>query len=287
MVTKESSIDNRQSTIGLIAGNGTLPILVAQGAKRAGRRVIVVGLRGQADPALKGLADEFHWAGIVRIGRWIRLLRRAKVRSAVMIGGVRKSSMYSPLRILRYLPDWRALRIWYGRLRHDKRDNAVLLAVADELAGEGIELMSSVEYLAEHLADEGLMTRTPLPAGLQADAEFGFRIARGSADLDIGQALAVKERDIIAVEAMEGTDEMIRRAGQLCRNGGWVLVKVARPKQDLRFDVPTIGPGTIENLKAARCAAVVLEAGKTLLADKPKTLALADRYGIAIVGKKA
>ncbi|KKL46409.1 hypothetical protein LCGC14_2345850 [marine sediment metagenome] len=270
--------------IGLIAGSGRLPMLVAQGIRRAGDRLVVVGIRGQADPALKGLAESFHWAGIVRVGRWIRLLRRGGVRRAVMVGGVRKAAMYSPLRLLRYVPDVRTLRMWYRKCRHDHRDGVLLLAVTDELASEGIEIMSSVEYCQEHLADEGLMTRTPVPRGAAKDAQFGFEIARRSAELDIGQAVAVKEGDIIAVEAMEGTEEMIRRAGQLCRQGGWTLVKVARPNQDMRFDVPTVGPDTIRQLKAARAGCLVLEAGRTLVLDKPETLDLADDMGIAVLG---
>lgn len=273
--------------LGLIAGTGRLPVLIAGGVRRSGRRLVVVGIRGQADPALRDLADVFGWAGITRLGRWIRLLRRNGVRRAVLAGGVRKANMYSPLRLLRYWPDLRTARLWYGKLRHDKRDNAVLLAVADELAKEGIELMSSVEYCAEHLADEGLMTKTPPSKSAQADADFGFKIARRSAELDVGQSVAVKERDIIAVEAMEGTDEMIARAGRLCKTGGWTLVKVARPNQDMRFDVPTVGPETIQTLKTARAACLVLEAGKTIILDKPDTLALADRLAIAVVGKRA
>ncbi len=286
-VVNNASCMMQKAPLGLIAGAGRLPVLIAGGARRAGRPLVVVGIRGQADPALRDLAETFGWAGITRLGRWIRILRRHGVRQAVLAGGVRKANMYSPLRLLRYLPDLRTARLWYVRLRHDKRDNAVLLAVADELAREGIELMSSVEYCAEHLAAEGLMTKTPVPKSARADAEFGFEIARRSADLDVGQSVAVKERDIIAVEAMEGTDEMIARAGRLCRSGGWTLVKVARPDQDMRFDVPTVGPETIKALKSARAACLVLEAGRTIILDKPDTLALADSLGIAVVGKRA
>jgi len=131
------------------------------------------------------------------------------------------------------------------------------------------------------------MTRTPVPVAAAADVEFGFRIARASADLDIGQSLAVKECDIIAVEAMEGTDRMIQRAGELCRSGGWTMVKVARPEQDMRFDVPTVGPDTIRRLKECGAVCLVLEAARTLILDKPATLALADSLGIAVLGKKA
>jgi DUF1009 family protein len=177
--------------------------------------------------------------------------------------------------------------MYYGKLRKDRRDHALLLAVADELAGEGIELVSSVEYCKEHLATEGLLTGRALSAELRADAEFGWRIARASAELDIGQSVAVKERAIIAVEAMEGTDAMIARAGAICRTGGWTMVKVARPKQDMRFDVPTVGPQTIRNLRDARCACLVVESGKTLIVDKPVTLLLAEKLGVAVVGMTA
>jgi DUF1009 family protein len=278
--------DKRQP-VGLIAGSGRLPFLVAQGVKNLGRPLIVVGLAGNASPRLQDMADEFVWAGITRPGKWISALRRYGVHETVMIGGVKKKNIYSPLRLLRYIPDLRAVRIWYFRLRKDKRDNAVLLAVADELRTEGIELVSSVKYCTEHLADEGLLTETPIPRAAEADVEFGWRIARASADLDIGQSIAVKERDIIAVEAMEGTDAMVRRAGRVCRVGGWTMVKVARPKQDMRFDVPTVGPSTIRNLKDAKCICLVLEAGRTLIVDKPATLELADSLKIAVVGRRA
>lgn len=273
--------------VGLIAGQGRPPFLAARGMRAAGRKVVIVGLRGFASRRLAQLADEFVWCGVTRIGQWLAALRSAGVREAVMIGAVAKRRIYTPLRLLRYIPDLRTARLWYVRLRKDKRDNALLLAVADELRTEGIELVSCVKYCKEHLAEEGLMTRTPLPGGAEADAAFGWRIARASAALDIGQSIAVKERDIIAVEAVEGTDAMIRRAGRLCRVGGWTLVKVARPKQDMRFDVPTIGPHTIRHLKDARCACLVVEAGKTMIVDKPATLAVADKLGIAILGKRA
>jgi len=278
---------DRREPVGLIAGAGRPPFLVARGMRAAGRRVVIVALRGSASRRLEGLADEFNWAAVTRLGRWISALRKARCRRAVMIGAVSKRRIYSPLRLIRNIPDLRTARLFYGRLRKDKRDNAVLLAVADELRKEGIELVSSVEYCKEHLADEGLMTRTKVPRAAQDDVEFGWRIARASADLDIGQAVAVRDGDIIAVEAIEGTDAMIRRAGRLCRVGGWTLVKVARPGQDMRFDVPAVGPGTIRNLRDARCACLVVEAGTTLIVDKPATLALADKVGLAVVGRRA
>jgi len=279
--------DRPDKPVGLVAGSGRPPFLVAQAIRKLGGRVVMVGLRGLASRRLASLADAFTWSGPTRLGRWISFFRANGVAEAILIGGVRKSDMYLPLRIIRYLPDLRTALLWYHRLRKDKRDNSILLAVAEELKGEGIELVSGVRYCGEHLATEGLMTRRPVPRSAEADVEFGWRIARASADLDVGQSVAVKERDIIAVEAMEGTDEMIRRAGALCRSGGWTMVKVARPNQDMRFDVPTVGPRTLRNLKEAGCACLVLEAGRTFIADKPVTIELADRLGIAVLGKSA
>ncbi|MFP4105540.1 MAG: LpxI family protein [Phycisphaerae bacterium] len=278
--------DHRQP-VGLIAGFGRPPFMVANGMRKAGRRVVTVGLSDFASPWLKDFSDEWTWGGPVRMNSWMGWLRRRGVREAVMIGGVRKREIYSPLRLLRWIPDLRTARLWYFKIRNDRRDNAILLAVANELRMEGIELVSCVKYCEEHLADEGLMTRTPVPRNVEADVEFGWRIARSSADLDIGQSIAIKEMDIVAVEAMEGTDAMIRRAGRVCRVGGWTMVKVARPKQDMRFDVPTVGPSTLRNLKDAKCCCLVLEAGKTMIVDKPATLALADELGISMIGKRA
>lgn len=277
---------NKLPPVGLIAGSGRLPFLVANGMRKTGRPVMIAGIAGLASPRLKDLADQFIWISIVRMGRWSSFLRKHDVHEAVIIGGVRKKELFSPLRFLRYIPDFRVIRLYYSKIRNDRRDNAMLLAVADELRRDGVELVSSVKYCDEHLADEGLMTKTQIPRGAEADVEFGWKIARASAELDIGQSIAVRDRDIVAVEAMEGTDAMIRRTGRVCRIGGWTMVKVARPKQDMRFDVPTVGPSTLRNLKDAKCICLVVEADKTLIVDKPATLALADRLKIAVVGKR-
>ena len=273
--------------VGLIAGSGRPPFLVANGIHRAGRRVLIIALRGFASPRLMDVADEFLWSGLTRVGGWVSALRARRVREAVMIGGVRKSIAYSPVKLLQYIPDFTTIWLWYYQIRKDRRDNTVLLAVADVFGRKGIEMVSCVKYCQEHLSDEGLMTKTPVPRRVEGDVEFGWRIARASAGLDIGQAVAVKDRDIIAIEAIEGTDSMIHRAGTLCRVGGWTLVKVARPNQDMRFDLPTVGPSTLRNLKDAKCACLVLEADKTLIVDKATTLALADKLGIAVIGKRA
>ena len=271
--------------MGLIAGQGRLPFAVARGARAAGMRVVCVGLRGQADPALKGEVDRFSWGGVARPGRWIRVLRRHGARETIMVGRVAKTRIYTPWRILQYLPDWRAFRIWYGRMRgRDRRNDTLLCALADELATGGIILADSTRYCRDDLAGEGVMGKVEPSASVRRDIEFGWGIVKEMGRLDIGQAIAVKEREVIAVEAIEGTDRMIERAGGLCRSGGWTLIKVAKPGQDKRFDVPTVGRETLENLErhGGRCVAV--EAGAVLMVEKEEVLRLADRLGIAVVG---
>jgi len=271
--------------IGLIAGQGRMPALVAQGVRQAGRQIACVGLADQYASELPPLCDYFSPAGVMRPGKWMRLLKRWGVREAVMIGRVQKTRMYDPLRLLRQIPDWRAIRLWYRVLRHDKRNAAVLGAIADELAKGGITLIDSTRYIPDCLADQGVMTTRQPTVEQAADVEFAWPIVARMNDLDIGQAIAVKEREIIAVEAIEGTDEMIRRAGQLCPVGGWTLIKAAKADQDPRFDVPTIGPDTITNLHQQGGRCLVVQAGKVILADKQDLLKLADRLGVAVVGR--
>jgi len=274
-----------EKILGLIAGEGRLPFLVAQGAKRAGLKVVCVGLAGSAEPDLAEEVDVFYKVALARPGSWIRKLRRHGVTRTIMIGRVAKANIYTPHRILHYLPDWRAFRIWYGRLRgKNKLDDLVLQAIAAELATGGIVLENSVMYCREHLAETGVMTKHRPAVSVKTDIEFGWPIVRKLGELDIGQAIAVKEREIIAVEAMEGTAEMIKRAGQLCESGGWTLIKASKPNQDERFDVPCVGPDTIQSLadNGGRC--LVLEADKTIIIDKDETIELADRLGIAVVG---
>jgi hypothetical protein len=272
--------------LGLIAGQGRLPFLVAEGAKKAGMKIICAGLADNADPELAKYVDVFFYGAIARPGGWMRNLRRYGAEQTIMVGRVVKANIYTPWRIVKYLPDWRALRIWYWRLRRkDKRNNTVLNAIADELASGGIILMDSTQYCKDHLATEGVLTRTQPPASVWADIEFGWPMVKEVGRLDIGQALAVKEREIIAVEAIEGTAKMIERAGQLCKKGGWTLLKAAKPNQDMRFDVPCIGSDTIESLARSKACCVVVEKDKTIIIDKPQTLELADRLGIAVVGR--
>jgi DUF1009 family protein len=278
---------NTESVLGLIAGEGRLPFLVAAGAKRAGLRVICVGLAGDTEPNLADEVDVFYNVAIARPGNWIRKLRKHGVTKTIMVGRVAKSRLFTPWRILRYLPDWRAFRIYYWRLRgKNKLDDSVLCAIADELATGGIVLENSTMYCKEHLATNGVMTRHQPSSSVKNDIRFGWQMVKTLGELDIGQAIAVKEREVIAVEAIEGTAEMIKRAGEFCKSGGWTLIKTSKPNQDERFDVPCVGPDTIRSLAENGGKCVVVEAEKTIIIDKPETIRLADELGIGIVGVK-
>lgn len=277
---------SRTEVLGLIAGSGRLPFLVTAGAKQSGLRVICVSIGDREANGLAKEVDVYYDVAVARPGSWIRKLRKHGVTKTIMVGRVAKGRLFTPWRILRYLPDWRAFRIYYWRLRNKSRlTESLLLAVADELASGGIVLENTTMYCTEHLATSGLMTSISPGTGVQADIEFGWTLVKRLAELDIGQAIAVKEREVIAVEAIEGTAEMIKRAGQFCKSGGWTLLKASKPGQDMRFDVPCVGPDTIKGLADAGAKCLVVEAGKTIVIDKPETISLADKLGIAILGR--
>ena len=192
--------------------------------------------------------------------------------------------MYSRAAVVRYIPDFRTLRLYLTRLRHDRRPYAVLQAVTDELAKEGITLIDSTQFTPEQLTTVGVLTRRAPDESQWRDIRFGWDLCKTVSRLDIGQSIAVLDKDVIAVEALEGTDAMVERAGSLCRRGGWTLIKVANSASDMRVDVPTVGVTTIEKLAAAKAACIALEVGRTVLLEKQKVLEMADRLKIAIVG---
>jgi len=276
---------NTENVLGLIAGGGRLPFMIAAGAKRAGLKVVCVGIADNAEPSLADEVDVFYKVAIARPGSWIRKLRRHSVSRTVMVGRVEKADVHTPWRIIKYLPDWRTLRIYYWRLRNkNKLADSMLNAIADELATGGIFLENSTMYCSEHLATEGVMTNRQPSASVKGDIEFGWPLAKKLGELDIGQAIVVKDREVIAVEAIEGTARMIERAGRHCKSGVWTLIKVSKPNQDMRFDVPCIGPDTVKSLAENGGKCIVVEAGKTIIIDKPQTIELADKVGIAIMG---
>jgi DUF1009 family protein len=203
---------------------------------------------------------------------------------AVMVGRVSKARMHDPLRFLRQLPDWRAASLWYRRLRHDHRSSTLLTALAEELLGNGIRLIDSTTYIPEHLTSAGTIGRVTPSAQASGDIAFGWPLFRQALALGIGQAMTVRDRDVIAVEAVEGTDRMIERTGELCRASGWTLLKSASDEHDMRADVPTIGVATVE--RVARCGGrtIAMGAGRVILIDRPAVIAAADRLGVALVG---
>ena len=270
--------------LGLIAGAGQLPRLVAEGMRQAGHPVRGVGFVNQYDPELPGLCESFREVGALRLGEWARKLRSLGVRYAVMVGRVDKAKiMHSWVTILRNRPDIRTTKLWVTNTR-DRRSHNILRTIADELAKDGVHLIDSTAHIAEHLAHAGTMTETQPTPRQQADIELAWPILQRLLSLDVGQAITVRGGDTIAVEAVEGTDRMITRSGELCRAGGWTLLKGARANHDRRADVPTIGPDTIRNMHRNGGRCIGLASGDVIIIDKPETLALADELGVSIVG---
>lgn len=273
--------------IGLLAGGGRFPIVFAEKMRQTGRPVVCVGIRGEAPETLIPLASRYHWTGIGKLGRMIRLFKGEGVREIVMAGKIHKKNyIYAPLRFLQHVPDWRAIRFLWRRLR-DNRDDTLLLGMIAEFERDGLHFTSALDYCPELLVKDGVLTRRGPTAAEIGDIEFGWDVAKEMGRLDVGQSVAVKAKAVIAVEAIEGTDLAILRAGELCRRGGFVVVKVAKPQQDMRFDVPTVGVTTIESIHKAGGKVLAIEANKTIVIDEAETVALADKLGITIVARAA
>ena len=264
------------SKIGLIAGNGQFPLLFAQEARRQGETVIAVALKEEADPALEKHVDAMTWLSLGQLGKTIDYLKSQGVDRAVMAGQVKHVQLFRGI-----TPDLRAMKI-LGRVANKKADT-LLSAVAQEFEQEGIQFLSSLTYLEKNICPVGPLTKRKPTSAEKEDIEFGLPLARSIANHDIGQTLAVKDKTIVAVEAMEGTDACIRRAGEIA-GPGCVIIKVARPKQDLRFDVPVIGPRTLESLQAAHVSVLAVEAGKTLLLERDQLLKIANAHQLCITG---
>ena len=278
------TVTSEKPILGMIAGNGILPIIVARNAKELGYRVCCVGLKGQCVPELARECDTFSYAGMARIGRWIRLLKKWGAHDTVMVGGVGKTVMHDPFSVLRLMPDITSLLLWYRRLRLDRRDATVLAAIADELHKSGVTLIDSTTHIPDHLAGTGTLGTVSPSAMQSADIEFGWPLLTQSAALHIGQSIAVRDRDVLAVEAIEGTAALIERAGSLCKKSGWTLLKTAADDHDMRADVPSIGTKTIEQVAAAGCTCIALGSGRVILLDSPAVIEAANKAGVALVG---
>lgn len=269
--------------VGLLAGAGRFPILFAQKARELGLPVVCVGVADMADPALASVCTEFHWLRRISIGFVARTFHRGGVTRWTMAGKYHKHVLFRPWKWVRLLPDWRAARLWLNRRRRDNKDDSLLLALIAEFRKDGLECVSALDLCPELLVRDGVLTKRKPTDRELTDVRFGWTLAREMGRLDIGQSVMVRDRACIAVEAIEGTDRCIERAGELCGRAAFAVVKVAKPNQDMRFDVPTVGTQTIATMTKAGATVLGIEAGKTILLDEAETLAAADRAGIAVV----
>lgn len=263
-------------TVGLIAGNGRFPLIFAETARRAGVKVFAVAHQGETEPEIERLADGVRWVRVGELGKIIRAFREAGIRRAVMAGGIRKARLFSGFR-----PDLRGAA-FLARVG-SFHDDALLRGIAGELESEGIEVVASTLFLSSIVTNEGQVGRVRPRRGDWKDIALGFRIAKEVGRFDVGQSVVVKKGVVLAIEGIEGSDACIRRGGALGR-GGVAVVKVAKPGQDLRFDVPAVGPGTAAVMAEIGARVLALEAGRTIFLDRDEFLAAADAAKIAVVG---
>jgi DUF1009 family protein len=273
---------------GLIAGNGRFPFMVVAGARRAGVALSVAAIREETDPSIEDEVEHLTWVGIGQLGKMINFFKGEGVEKAIMAGQVKHVQIFS-----RAVPDARMLRML---LRLPRRNtNSLIGAVAAELASEGIDLIDSTYFLQDYLPRPGSLTNRKPNAAERADVEYGLEIAREMSRLDLGQTIVVRGKACVAIEAMEGTDETIRRAGELLgggrqtrkrlrlTSGALTVLKLSKPDQDMRFDVPVIGVPTIETMIAAGATCLCISAGKTLMFDRDEMIALANKNKLAIL----
>jgi hypothetical protein len=264
--------------IGLIAGNGDFPIAFARAAKQKGMEVIAVAHEGETLPELAGWVDRIFWIKVGQLGKLIKIFKEEGVVDVLMAGGIKKTRLFDG-----GMPDIRGMAL-LAKMIH-KKDDSILRAVAQELESEGITVRESTLYLDNIVASPGILTKRKPSKDERLDIEFGWDLAKEIGRLDIGQTVVVKGQAVLAVEAIEGTDEAIRRGGRLCGQGA-VVVKVCKPQQDLRFDLPAIGALTIRTMESVKASCLAVEAGKTIIIERETVLREAERAGIAIVALK-
>ena len=264
---------------GLIAGNGRFPFLVLEGARAESVEMAVAAIREEADSRIESLARTVEWISVGHLGKLIKFFKREGVTQVMMAGQVKHVQIFR----LNALPDLRMARM-LARLKRRNTD-ALIGAIADELTSEGITLIDSTTFLQPMLAREGVLTKRSPNKHELADIEYGLDVAMELARLDLGQTIVVKNQAVVALEAMEGTDATIRRASELVRGRPLTVIKVAKPNQDMRFDVPVIGLQTVETLKACKVTAMSLTPDKTLIFDREATLAAADQHKIAMIAR--
>jgi DUF1009 family protein len=260
---------------GLIAGSGDFPFLVLEGARSRGIEMAVVAIREEASPALEGAAKRLHWVSLGELSRTVELLHQEGVKRAVMAGQVKHNKIFSSIK-----PDWKLAKLLFSL--PSKNTDSLIGAVAKVLSDEGIELVNSTEFLGQLLPVAGVLTRRPPDESEAADIAYGRQIALQIAGLDLGQTVVVRDGACVAIEAMEGTDETIERAARIASGQRLVIVKVSKPQQDMRFDVPVVGAKTIEVMRRSNATALAIDAGRTLLFDREALLRAADDAAIAI-----
>lgn len=271
--------------IGLIAGWGDFPLRVATALNHSGYCVHCLAIKDHANPELKNICHDYRVFGIGRMGAQVRYLRRSGIEQATMAGKIFKTKIFEPFHLLKHFPDWLTFKHFYPMLvtkTQDRRDDTLLTTVTQLYASAGITFSPATDYAPELLVRAGNLTKQTPNASQQKDIQFGWQMAKEMGRLDIGQTVVVKNQAVMAVEAIEGTDACIRRAGELA-GGGFTVVKVAKPNQDMRFDVPTIGVGTIQSIAEAGGRLLAIEAEKTIIIDEAETIELAERRGVIIV----
>ena len=272
-----------QNRIGILAGAGQFPISVARELQLQGYEVYAIGVIGMVADELGNFCHRFAKAPLARIGTAIRFFKQHGVQEVMMAGKIEKTVLFDRYRWWRLLPDFRTLQMWFNLAWENRKDDTILLAVIKEFEKDNIQFASAVEYCPSLLVSHGFLTRKKPSEDQWKDIRFGWEIAKEIGRLDIGQTVIVNDMAVMAIEAIEGTDRAIIRAGELCRRGGYTIVKVAKPQQDMRFDVPTIGMKTIQTMYDAGGKVLAIEAGKTILLEDEAVIDLANKLGIIIV----
>ncbi len=279
-------MNNEPPAVGLLAAWGRFPVVVAEALKRDGYRVCCLGVKDHADGSLAKICDEFAWVGLAKLGHAAKWFANRQVVQATMAGKIHKVNLLRRGNFWRHFPDWTTFKAFYPHFisrRSDRKDDTLLLVVVDTFARFGIEFLPATNFAPELLIGPGQVAGRTLSPAEYADVEFGWHLAKQMGGLDIGQSVCIKGQAVLAVEAIEGTDLCIARAGKLCDQGGFTVVKTSKPRQDMRFDVPTVGVGTLETMARAGGRILAIEAARTILLDDEGFRAYAESHDISVV----
>jgi DUF1009 family protein len=281
---------NADKKVGLIAGWGRFPVLLAEQLTQRGYQVFCLGIAGHADAGLAGVCDDYRTVGLTRMGAQIRYFRRHGIREITLAGKIHKVLLFNRDFLWQNLPDLVCIRTFFPHYisrSKTRSDDSLLGAIVESFEKRGLNVKAATELVPNLLVKCGHISGKPLSKSQQQDVAYAWHLAKSMGSLDVGQSVAVKGRAVLAVEAVEGTDQCIRRAGLLCPSGGFTVAKVAKPQQDMRFDVPTIGIGTVQSLVAAGGSVLAIEAEKTIIVDEATVTAYAERNGITITSVHA